>query len=113
LPCDLIYEVTLEDDNYKRLLLMNSSTFRGFGVSVPSAGDYTLNYESAGTLSVTSSFAAISGRDAFYWDVRLNDDTTDCWSRGTEEFTWSVGHWYMYGRKYVSLSRFALMGLAF
>jgi hypothetical protein len=59
------------------------------------------------------SFAAISGRDAFYSDVGLNDDRTDCWSRGTEEFTWAVGHRDMYGRKYVSLSRFALMGFAF
>jgi hypothetical protein len=123
-PCDLIYEVTVEDDNYKRVLLMNSSTFRGFGVSVPSAGDYILNYESAEKLSFTLSsgflyhgnsttFAAISGRDAFYSDVRLNDDTTNCWSRGTEEFTLAVGHWYMYRRKYVSLSKFVLMGFAF
>jgi hypothetical protein len=119
-PCDLIYEVKVEDDNYQRGVLMNSSTFRGFGISVPSAGDYQLTYHSSYRTSSgflfhdgVTTFSAASEGDAFYPDVKRNDDTVDCISSGTEEFTPDVVRWYMYKRKYVQLSRIMLMGFAF
>jgi hypothetical protein len=83
-PCHSSYEVTLDGDNFERTVLFDSRTGRGFGISVPSLGNYNLMYNSRDDLaygSLTSDglspFSVTGNNDNMYTNVII-DEISGC-----------------------------------
>jgi hypothetical protein len=69
-PCNSSYEVIVNGFGFQRTVLFDSETGSGFGVSVPSLGNYKLNYSSKDCSLY--GFLTPGGRCAF--SVSANND---------------------------------------
>jgi hypothetical protein len=98
-PCNLSYEVKVNgadvsNANFWRVLPFNSRTDRGFGISVPSIGNYRITYNSTDRSSHGSvirgdsqTFIVSANHDSFYTNVETTDDTLRCKPIPTASFT--------------------------
>jgi hypothetical protein len=94
--CNSSYEVTATGDYFDRTVLFNPRSARGFGISVPSVGNYSLEYKaryysSEGKLTHDGfdDFSVATNSDSFYTTV-VGDEVTDCKPLPTMQFTKSA-----------------------
>jgi hypothetical protein len=126
-PCDIVYEVKVSGADpgnaaLKRFVLFNPAQARGFAISVPSGGNYRLDFSSQSAVrrssgflptDSVSTFAATENRDTFYTQATVNADGSDCQLYATKEFTSSRDPWHQMTRHWVRAARFTVIVLAF
>jgi hypothetical protein len=95
-PCNSSYEVTVTCDDFKRTVSFNPWDGRGFGISVPFLGNFSISYNSKCHSSEgilvhdgLDTFAALANNDNVYTKVKT-DEVTDCQVRPTDFFRESV-----------------------
>jgi hypothetical protein len=95
-PCNSSYEVTVNGVDFERTIIFNSGTDKGFGISIPALGVYTLSYRAEGISSEGSfthdgshDFTALTNSDTVYRNV-ASDEITECQPPATGLFTENV-----------------------
>jgi hypothetical protein len=103
LDCNLTYELTVSgadstNHDFDRTVTFNSIIGRGFSISVPSIGNYSLKYKSNSSDASSygylthdgfTSFSAFDQDDTFYDDVVVISAASRCYPLPTDSFTHS------------------------
>jgi hypothetical protein len=77
--------IDIDNANFEGKLIFNPRTDRGFGISVPSVGNYKLSYRSEDEFTEgcllhddLSIFSVFGTNDTFYEIIESSDSNADC-----------------------------------
>jgi hypothetical protein len=120
-PGNFTYSLTMSDVGdgdkpFDRSVLFDSMSARGFGISVPSLGNYNIRYNSTDGFSEgclvhdgLSTFEVSAENDIFYESARGANQTMECYHGRTSTFTSKYFGCWAHPRQFVRFSFFLFL----